>query len=336
VSYTKPTGGSVTIDGATANGTTQDVDLIGDHRMISDSLKLSDPDKYRVDYLESEGEQIEVLATLGNIDGTLEKAWTDAQATAFDALDADERKGEKYSLIYQLQRLARSFNFSIGDGNGASKTRCDYHLSDSGAILNGTASFPTSPLLAEILNDLPLFDGYDYTGAPVRYDGLSGANFEGLPARREVLVLLRVEDDEYRLPDDPSLTSGPVALRLQFLRDGFKINDPVSETEGYRTIGDTAESGLGSRYMWSDVVLTVGIRLPNRLRLATGNPNASARWKMKIVHDDLHLWLAHPLAIWGLETTAGDEGFPAKREAGAPSGGFPGIQIGRASCRERV
>jgi hypothetical protein len=324
-SYTKPTGGSVSINGATANSTTQEIDLIGDHRVIGDSLKLSDPDKYRVDYLESEGEPIEVLATIGAVDGTLVKAWTDAQATTFRGLDADERKGEKYALIYQLQRLVRSFNFSVGDGNGATKTRCDYHLSDSGVLLLGTTDFPTSILTAEILNDLPLFEGYDYQSTPARYDALSAESYEGLPSRREALVLLRVADDEYRLPDDPGLSAGSVPLRVQFLRDGFKLNDPTSEADGLRTLGDTAHSSLQSRYMWSDVVMTIGIRLPNRLRLATGNPTAAARWRMKIPHDDLHLWLAHPLAIWGLENTAGDDGFPAKRAAGGGVGNVPGI-----------
>jgi hypothetical protein len=324
-SYTKPSGGSETIDGATANGTTQEIDLIGDHRLIGTSFKISDPEKYRVDYLESVGEPIEVLATLGNVDSTLEKGWTTAQAEAFAALDPEERKGEKWALVYQLQRLARNFNFSVGDGNGATRTRCDYHTSDNGQILLGTAAFPTSPLTAEILNDLPLFEGYDYQSTPTRYDGLSAANFEGLPTRRDALILLKVADDEYRTPDDPDLASGPMALRLQFLRDGFKISVPNGEAEGYRILGDTDVDGLGSLYKWLDIVLTVGIRLPNRMRMATGNANANARWKMKIPHDDLHLWLAHPLAIWGLETEEGDDGYAAKRGAGGGTGGVPGI-----------
>lgn len=324
-SYTKPTGGAVTINGATANGTTQAVDLIGDHRVIGDSLRLSDPDKYRVDYLESEGEQIEVMATLGSIDNTLVKAWTDAQATSFAALDATDRRNNKWSLVYQVQRLTRAFNFTVGDGNGAGASRCDYHLSDEGAILLGTSAFPSSILVAEVLNDLPLFEGYDYQSTPTRYDGLTAENFEGLPARREALVLLRLAANEYRLPDDPDLSGGPLALRVQFLRDGFKIHDPTSEAEGNRALGDTAVAGLQSRYTWNQVVMTVGLRLPNRLRLATGNPRAAARWRMKIPHADLHLWLAHPSAIWDLDNVVVDDGYAAKRAAGGGFGGSPGI-----------
>lgn len=322
--YTKPTGGSVTIAGATANGTTQEIDLIGDHRLVDDSLSLTDPDKYRVDYLESEAEPIEVLATIGNIDGTLVKAWTTAQETALIALSADERKGEKWSLVYALQRLARSFSFSVGDGNGATKTRCDYHLSDSGAIMLGTAAFPTSILTAEILNDLPLFEGYDYQSTPTRYDVQSAATYEGLPSRREALVLIRVADNQYRLPEDPASSGGALALRVQFLRDGFRLSDPPSEADGYRALGDTAQAALASRYTWSQVVMTVGIRLPNRLRMASGNPRAAARWRMKIQYDDLHLWLAHPLAIWGFGAE-GTDGYAPKRAAGGGSGEIPGI-----------
>jgi hypothetical protein len=47
------------------------------------------------------------------------------------------------------------------------------------------------------------------------------------------------------------------------------------------------------------MVLTVGFQLPHRVRMATGQPTGAR--KLIITMPDVHLWLAHPGAIWRLD-----------------------------------
>jgi len=320
IAYINPVdGGLEVIEGATALSTTTTVDIIGDHRLIDGSLSLGDAEKYRVDYLETEGEQIEVMVTLGNIDGTLVAGWTDAESAAFRDLASTKRTDERYNQVYHLQRLSRAFDGSVGNGNGGGNSSANYGCSDSGAITAGATGF--SPVMIEVLNELPAFEGYSYVGAtPVRWDAQAESAFAGQTTRLSALPWIRTKDGRYRRPEDPKHPKD-LSLRVQFLRDGIVIGNPSDYGTGQRVIGDTAYATLASAYAWSAVVITVGIRLANRVRMASGNAAASRR--MKIPGEELHLWLAHPGAIWDLQgSTENSDGFQPRRDAGAPSAGY--------------
>jgi len=87
--YIKPSDGStVTVSQATTLNTAIDVDLQGDHRYVGDSLQLITNDSSGVDYLETQGEPIEVLVTLSGKDSTLEKRWSDADETTFKGISS--------------------------------------------------------------------------------------------------------------------------------------------------------------------------------------------------------------------------------------------------------
>jgi hypothetical protein len=310
ITYDEPGGSQVTIPGAGAqsNNTSVEVDLIGDHRFVPGSLQIGQAEQYQVDYLESMGEPIEVLVTLSYEDGTLEKGWKDSQETAFRDLDPINRTEDKWRDVLQLHRLKRGFTCEVGDGNGAKASRCDYRCSDAGAIGFGDTT-DTSPATISILDDVPIFIGYNYENSPVRYDGDAASVYGGDPARSHVRYFVRIDDDEYLEFKEFGETASP-----RVMPDGF-LFETSSADEGYRffyyeTIGNT-----GAKAQYNSFVVTCALRLPHRVRMATGDKTGKRR--KTIYHEGLHLWMAHPSAIWDLNaadrTTA--DGSPGKRAA---------------------
>lgn len=309
------TTGSETVQGATARGTAVEVDLIGDHRLEGDSFKLSEAKQYQVGYLESQGEPIEVLTTLGMLDGTLVKGWKDSEATTFRGLDADKRQDKRWLPVYQLYRLQRGFFGSVKNGNNGGPGRMDYRCDDNGVISEGSGPADTSPLTIEVMDDLPIFQGYNYQGTPTRFDGDTAATYAGTPMRSAPLVFIRTKDDYFLAIEE---LDQPFSVR--FGPDGFLVVNAQDDSAGTRYIGDKDESTLQSVYDADQVVITVGIRLPHRVRMATGKPDAKR--KLVLRHPDIHVWKAHPGAIWDLDTTTrdGSDGSNPKRNAGGASG----------------
>ncbi len=304
LTYVEPKGGvAITIPSADVDRLIT-VDIIGDHRVRG--FSISDQNMYRYDYLESEGEQIELLATIGKVDGTLEKGWTDASATAFDALDLPERIAEWYRKIYQFQRIPRAFAWMLGDGNGGTTVRFDYSCDDNGQPIVGTSTTATSMLVTRILDDLPLLEGYDYTSStPVRKDGETE---DGQPKRRGILALIRADDDLYRTPEQVG-----AGLHIQLSPDGIFLYDPADQSFGSRSWGYPEAAALS----WERIVLTVAFQLPHRVRMATGAPGVVDRKRRLLVrHADLHYWLASPGAIWEIDgENLEPDGVPVKRSA---------------------
>lgn len=319
VTYQDPAASSVTIQGATNRHTVVDVDVIGDHRFQPQSLILGDPEQYRVDYLVSQGEQIEVLGTVEH-GLSLEPGWTTAEQTAFLALDADKRLSERWRPVFQLHRLIRGFQMQLGNGNlRPTLDNADYRCKDDGTItteMQPNAIGNSAPSTIEVLDDLPLYEGYSYVGTPAREDGQTAAVFSGTPARKDPMMFVRKASDRYVRHDAFSFS-----VQLKIKPDGLLISSSGDQDAGTRKIGKESESGLGSVYDYGKIILTLGFRLPHRMRMATGTPYGSRR--MVINHSDLHLWLASPGAIWDLTDTApNSDGCPGKRNAG---GVTPGI-----------
>ncbi len=318
ITYQDPAASSVTIQGATNRGTSVDVDVIGDHRFMPQSLRLGDPEQYRVDYLVSQGEPIEVLGTV-EYSLTLEPGWNTAEQTAFLALDADKRISERWKPVYQLHRLKRGFQLNLGDGNGAGQTTADYRCTDAGVVSTAAqdgAVGSSAPSMIEVLDDLPIYDGYNYSSTPTRYDAQAVTAFSGTPVRKEPMLFVRNASDRY-------VRHGAFdfSVQLKVMPDGLFICSPEDQDLGTRRIGDTDESDLNSDCDYEDLVLTLGFRLPHRVRMATGKPGG--RRRLVITHPDIHLWLAAGTAIWDLDDADPDaDGCPGKRTAG---GTTPGI-----------
>ncbi|MBA3622965.1 MAG: hypothetical protein H0W48_00545 [Methylibium sp.] len=324
------------------------VDLIGDHRRVS--VSLGDKDAHHYDALETQGEPIEVLTTLAYVDAptgsgqtqqgvSLRKGWSASEQDAFRALaTSGQRIDERWRPVYQLHRLPRDWTGAAGDGNNGAAvviTRADYRCNERGLIVPPTnppdavpgedvdaSTRATSPALIEVMSDLPLYDGYRYdTDPPTRWDG---ATERGSPNRRSPLIMARISADRYA-----NLTerSGDFALGID--TDGILVAETSDVGTGVRFFSDKALGHLVAVYPYTALTMTIGLRLPHRVRLYSGLSPASAscRRRATITLPDHHLWLAHPGAIWDIDGTTGSvsAGHPGKRQAAGASSTVPGI-----------
>lgn len=282
------TGGTLT--GATTNGTAITVDLIGDHRFVDGSLQLQQRDETRVDYLETVGERIEVALTLAYPDSTITRAWSASQETAYAAADQYARQDTIYGDVFRQFNLATAdaYIFQAGDGNAGGNARFSYRCADDGTV-SAPDVITTSHMTLEIMADLPLLEGWDYeTATPASFNNAAS------PQRRKPLVLARTAAATY---DDITAT-----VEMRVTPQGFWISsagDTGSDLSSYRIIGDTT-AGIGSVYEYSSIVVTCGVRLPNRVRYASGDSTSYRRKQIYV--PQAHLWLLHKNCILGIDT----------------------------------
>lgn len=326
----------------TVPGTTIAVDLIGDHRAVSESIRLSDKDQYRLDALETVGEYIEVLATLSYIDGlngsspnkegaSLNRRWSSTDQTAFRALAEEKRIDERWRPVYQLHGLPYNWNGTLGDGNGGltvGMTRGDYRCNNAGQIVAPSApptaavgedvaylTEMTSPPLISIMASIPLYEGFKYNvTVPVRWDGAAES---GDANRRPTMEMVRISANRYAKVSE---LTGNFAKSID--NDGIFLAETSDDGSGARYFSDTSFSSLAAEFNYTDLVFTVCLRLPHRVRLYSGRPPSDPECarRMLNVHPDLHLWLAHPGAIWDLDGTTGDAATGHTPKRGAANG----------------
>lgn len=347
VQYNDPTNnGVVVMSGATSRGNAVTVDLIGDHRCVAEAFRLGDPEQFRVDYLETHGERIELLATLSVLDGkvtsatnqwdgvSLARGWTGAQQTAFIGLptnSAQAKEEDRYNPVFQLFKFNPSWNGLLSDGDGGASVslhRADYRCDANGNIITPITaatnkdtdpidSAPLSNLLIEVLPDTPLIEGYAYlNNTPQRWDSSTSTPADSAETdrqpRRRMTGYIRVAANRYLQFDDPG-----TALSIQIGLDaqGIWLRHSNDESAGTRAFAAPTSSGFNSSgYDYSAVALTVGLRLPSRVRFASGDP--TGRRRGKLYHPGSHLWLASPGAIWALDTsTTSSNGYAARRKA---------------------
>jgi hypothetical protein len=316
VTYTPPGSTLKTLPGATTAVTAATLDLSGDQRLLNGSLRLGDRCATRYDYVESRGEPIQVLVTLSYADGSLQKRWTDADATAFNALTvARHRASVRWDPVYQAHGIYGGWDCTVGDGTNYDKARCDWRCNDKGILEIDNNSSPTSVLGMRILADLPLYEGYDYTaGAPLGGERYDGATDQYQPPRRPPLLLQRNTSSSDRWLDLSRMgfslsIDGTWGLVVRF---GADQDDQVAT----RYLSEPPTPGYGASYTL--LTCTIGLELPNRPRIATGD--ARGRRRLVITHPGIHLWLAQPSAIWDLDRVSSlVADAPAKRTAGADS-----------------
>lgn len=328
------TGSTATFPGATTAVTTTTVDLIGDHRAVAGALSLGDPYQFRYDYLETVGEPIEVACTLSYLDGqktlssnyiasaSLAPRWSATELSSFRGASVAGRSAERYAHVYQAHGLPPTWVGLAGDGNGGNTVRIDYRCNDGGAILIPGASDPkTSPALVKILSDLPLYTGYDYSAdAVTRWDSGSGGSDQAAPTRRRWMAGVRKSAGRYLRFDETTVS---ITARVDNTGEIW-LQNSADESTGLRALSDTSLSALSPVYDYQNIWLTVGIRLPHRVRYANGD--ATGRRRGRAEFRDFHLWLGAPGCIWDIDTTVGDanNGWAAKR---APGGGVSSFGI---------
>lgn len=287
VVYNDPiSGGAVTITGALNAGSAITLlDLQGDHRHIESTFALGSRYANKYDYVETVGEQIEVVVTLSYADLTLSPGWTSAQQTAFIGYTAKQRVYD--TQTYELHCLPSTWYGKVGNGNGGVSHFFDRQCADSGAIIDSSTpgAWPTSGLMTEVMRDVP-------SNTPML--GGYGA------MRDEPQVFAAAGSDKYI-----NLRS-EIGGSLQIRPDGFLVKHADDEALGLRYFSDTTTASLGALYNYTAIVVTCGLRLPHRVRMATGNPQGSRRHP-PIYHKGLHLWLGDTgNCIFALDYTSGD------------------------------
>ena len=298
------------------------VDLIGDHRLDATGFRLGQPDQHTYHAVESVGERIEVVATLSVLDTSLAKRFTTQADTAFNALDSAKRTDDAWLAVLHNWGIPRAWEWVAGDHDGGSFHRIDYRCDDAGrCIPPGFGTFlDSSPLTVEILPDLPLLVGYDYSGATaVR----GGGTETGTPARRAPLILVRTALGRYLKGDEIGRP-----LTLQIDGDGITVYHSNDIATGSRVFGSVVAGT--TLYVSAALGVTVALRTPNPVRMrsyADGHTADTARRKLTIRHPGLHLWLADYAAIWDIDTALrNSHGSPARyRAAGGTNDALPGV-----------
>ncbi|MBA3588514.1 hypothetical protein [Methylibium sp.] len=350
ITYQDPTASQVTIAGVSGGSRIELVDLIGDHRCVDEAFHLGDKDQFGLDALETVGEPIEVLVTLSYRDGmagsagseegrSMRRRWSAADQTAFRAItDANKRIAERWSTVYQLHGLPYGWDCMAGNGDNGELLRCDYRCGEDpagtvGGVNNGKIIAPsgtdlpfTSPVLLRVLDDLPLYEGYDYRAASnIRWD--AGAE-RGDPQRRPVLGLIRITANKFLKWEQETRAN----LNARIDGQDVLIYNQAGSGNGLRVFSDPTLSHLGAIPTigyYTALALTVAIQLPHRVRFRTGMPDADPNCKRKatIERPDHHLWLAHPGAIWDVDDATGSNvlGHTPRRAAVAGSPSSPGI-----------
>lgn len=188
ISFTEPVSGNdVSIDGADANATTVSVDLEGDHRVVAGSFQVAAEKDTEFDAVETVGDPIKVVVSLSTSVSTLEKAWTDTEATAFDdSAVAPGEAGTKYQHVYTTLRLPDTYGFSASDWDGTrtgtTASPCDVCMDDATGVLKISNDNPGSVLMSYFDDDLPLAVAWDYTQSTIqRYDGTEQQEPEQVP-----------------------------------------------------------------------------------------------------------------------------------------------------------
>lgn len=299
--------------GSDAVTSTISVDLQGDHRCVAGAFTANERQQQSVTYLETVGEHIEIVCTLSYEDQTLQEGWDTAafQATFISETAPEGRVQAKYDNMYTLHKLKDAWDGAAGDGDGATVVPVYWHCDDAGNLVKASSS-DVAPADYQIQRDLPLLVGYDYAASSAaRYDALGNVN---QPQRRDIGVYLRLDEDEFQAID----TFEDISAMLKLTHEGLYLQDSSDKASGNRLIGDTAESDLASSYTYTDLVFTVSLQLPHRVRMASGDPESSRRKLIQV--PGLRLDLVHHLAIWELE-----EDGAGKRGALGGSASEPGI-----------
>ena len=302
ITYTPPkTGGTVTIPGANSLGTSIPlVDLQGDHRNIASTFQLGDRHQTEYGYVEVVGEPIEIAVTLDYFAGSIEPGWTASEATAWKtALDSGttirDENGVKIHLaaaapqhayVYQRHTIAHDKPCDAGNGNTAAVLPYDYVCDDDGNIAPSIES--TSPLSCVLMHDMCVPNPCaDQSHGVVRDRARAFVN-NGI-------------SDTYL---DVQQEIGGASLAIRFVGI-FLLGHGADQGVRYFSHDGFVGAMDGDIGEYTQLVFSVTIALPHRIRMAIGDPDA-VRKLPAVYMKGCRLWLTHPGFIRTLDFDSGD------------------------------
>ncbi len=170
-----------------------------------------------------------------------------------------------------------------------------------------------------MLSDTCLFESYKYTGATVVRNDAAAETAN--PQRRKPICYVRVAAGRYL--DVDATASGSAHISVD--HDAIWIIHSGDEGTGTRFFSTSSPSNLSSAYDYSKIVLTTALKMPHRVRFASGDALTNGK-RGKIYIAGSHLWLASPGAIFDLDmSTLASGGYAARRNAVGASATSPGI-----------
>lgn len=324
-----------------------DVDLYGDHR-VDGEIQYESRYSSVFDYLEIQGEPIQVLVNLNFYGGSLAKRWTSTDETAYKNLvKLSDRTTSRWNNVWRrygippTSQTPGAWNYTVTGIPGGTATCINFVVDNLGTIKTSEATQNTvesynSEMTVRVLPDLPIYEGWNYTSTvAVRYDG--AFDYQP-PPRMSPKILFR--GDVNTNDGSPGWCDLSYAgFNFQVDDFGFLIVKGEEQQTGVRVLASTALAG--SNYKSMDVpgintsndagILTklnivCGIELGNRIRLVyppylsidqtTGTvtaANASAMGRrLTMTVNGLHLWLGAPGCIWESDyIRAADNGYRA-------------------------
>lgn len=313
--------------------------LQGNHQVIDRMMNWSDSETHLHDYVETVGEQMEIVVTLSYKNNTdkdyydpaktkcLQARWSSTDATSFEALPTKSRIMQYWDFVWQSHGLPRDWYGQAGDGYTLGTShRVDWSCADDGTLFvpGNAEAYIASACMVEVQGSLPFYQGYKYDGAtPVRTDN---SQQQGAPSRRPMVVYLNLVDtsDRWYLPNgqmpsdlpDPKFTPQAAGFspEVTIHSDAMMVMSRLGMELGLRYFANKA-SAIGSIYDVSQLAFTVSLKMPYRVRMCTTTvstdaPNLPAGklkdWKKakrsKTVYvPGTHLWLADYQAIYDLK-----------------------------------
>ena len=270
----------VTAYGAGNTGTHCSVDLIGDHRLGPNgpaSFEISEIQDQGYDAVEVLGERIQVMVSLRSGEH-LDAKWTEDLQTMYDLGPPDDETNNEwqsttapvfqhYGLTVSSGCIADSYSSGLGG-------RFDYACGALGEVKQSPNQTPT--YLCSILPDLPILAGYSYiTGegepetpgdhprTPIRVWSYAGGNWTRLNADAETSLNISVKNN---------------------------------------TLAITGISGARFGEIYADVLVTLCVELPHRLRMLVTKSGRTFNGRMRkrrVYVSGLSLHLSHHGAVYG-------------------------------------
>jgi hypothetical protein len=316
----------VTIPAATIGEDAVNVDINGDHRIISNSFLYENRLSSVYDVVVVQGEKIQVLCNLNFFGGSLSKRWSTDDQTAFDAITntyVRQRTSGRWRHVYRRYGTVEQYDLTVKNEPGADSVSINYYTDATGEIKIGNPAEEyglSSNMTFRILPDLPIYEGWNYTTIPAeRFD--EGSDY--LPPDRTNPIIMYQADTN---TGDGKMTWFPLhqaGFNIQPDDFGLLIINQNEESNGFRYLaGSTAPSyrSFASDYSKPDITLASGVDL-NKLNTILGveigtrvsiqydngaDPNKASNYdilgkRLTLTISGIHLWLGAPGAIWELD-----------------------------------
>lgn len=314
----------VTMKGAALGTDAIDIDINGDHRVVDGAFNYDNRLTSVYDYIDVQGEPIQVLANLNFFGSSLAKRWSPKDETDFGLLTLPyQRIVSRWRAVWRRFGPPTTWDYKVtGEPGGVAKS-INYRMDVAGTITNtddpATTRELNSSMTVRILPAMPIYEGWNYSvNPPVRFDN---ALDTFPPPQMPPLILTKGSGNAA----DGSATWASLAqtgvFNIQVDDYGVYIINGVEDVAGLRVLAtpalapnaytDMAIPGINTTvgYNLSDFNVCCGVELGARIHIGYANlrPTPPTNYetcgkRLLLTINGIHLWLGSPGCIWELDT----------------------------------